>query len=52
LQVFLWTALEGEFDRKDGMFYDIDALSRGKFILDKDEETGDLTMTIDYSREF
>ena len=34
LQVFLWTALEGEFDRKDGMFYDIDALSRGKFILD------------------
>ena len=27
LQVFLWTALEGEFDRKSGMFYDIDALS-------------------------
>ena len=52
LQVFLWTALEGEFDRESGMFYDIDALSRGKFILDKDEETGDLTMTIDYSREF
>ena len=52
LQVFLWTALEGEFDREDGMFYDIDALSRGKFILDKDEETGDLTMTIDYSRKF
>ena len=52
LQVFLWTALEGEFDREDGMFYNIDALSRGKFILDKDEETGDLTMTIDYSREF
>ena len=52
LQVFLWTALEGEFDRESGMFYDIDALSRGKFILDKDEKTGDLTMTIDYSREF
>ena len=52
LQVFLWTALEGEFDREGGMFYNIDALSRGKFILDKDEETGDLTMTIDYSREF
>ena len=52
LQVFLWTALEGEFDREGGMFYDIDALSRGKFILDKDEETGDLTMTIDYSRKF
>ena len=52
LQVFLWTALEGEFDRESGMFYDIDALSRGKFILDKDEETGDLTMTIDYSRDF
>ena len=52
LQIFLWTALEGEFDRESGMFYDIDALSRGKFILDKDEETGDLTMTIDYSREF
>ena len=52
LQVFLWTALEGEFDREDGMFYDIDALSRGKFILGKDEETGDLTMTIDYSRKF
>ena len=52
LQIFLWTALEGEFDRESGMFHDIDALSRGKFILDKDEETGDLTMTIDYSREF
>ena len=52
LQVFLWTSLEGEFDREDGMFYDIDALSRGKFILDKNEETGDLTMTIDYSRKF
>jgi len=52
LLVFLWTALEGEFDRESGMFFDIDALSRGKFILDKDEETGDLTMTIDYSREF
>ena len=28
LQVFLWTALEGGFDREGGMFYDIDALSR------------------------
>ena len=52
LQVFLWTTLEGEFDREDGMFHDIDELSRGKFILDKDEETGELTMTIDYSRTF
>ena len=34
------------------MFHDIEALSRGKFKLDKDTDTGELSMRIDYRRKF
>jgi hypothetical protein len=34
------------------MFYNIEALSRGKFKLSKDVDTGELSMKIDYRRKF
>ena len=52
LVIMLWTTLEREFAHKDGMFHDIEALSRGKFKLDKDTDTGELSMRIDYRRKF
>ena len=48
----LWTNLEREFAHKDGMFHNIEALSRGKFKLDKNTDTGELSMRIDYRRKF
>ena len=52
LVIILWTTLEREFAHKDGMFYNIEALSRGKFKLSKDIDTGELSMKIDYRRKF
>ena len=52
LVIILWTTLEREFAHKDGMFYNIEALSRGKFKLSKDVDTGELSMKIDYRRKF
>jgi len=34
------------------MFHNIEALSRGKFKLDKDIDSGELSMKIDYRRKF
>ncbi len=52
LVIMLWTTLEREFAHKDGMFHNIEALSRGKFKLDKDIDSGELSMKIDYRRKF
>ena len=52
LVIILWTTLEREFAHTDGMFYNIEALSRGKFKLSKDVDTGELSMKIDYRRKF
>ena len=52
LVIILWTTLEREFAHKDGMFYNIEALSRGKFELSKNVNTGELSMKIDYRRKF
>ena len=52
LVIILWTTLEREFAHKDGMFYNIEALSRGKFKLSKDVDSGELSMKIDYRRKF
>ena len=52
LVIILWTTLEREFAHKDGMFYNIEALSRGKFKLSKNVNTGELSMKIDYRRKF
>lgn len=52
LVIILWTTLEREFAHKDGMFCNIEALSRGKFKLIKDVDTGELSMKIDYRRKF
>ncbi|MFL3027989.1 MAG: hypothetical protein ACJZ1O_06845 [Candidatus Neomarinimicrobiota bacterium] len=52
LIIMLWTNLEREFAHKDGMFHNIEALSRGKFKLDKNTDTGELSMRIDYRRKF
>ena len=52
LVIFLWTTLEREFAHKDGIFNNIEALSRGKFKINKDIDTGELSMKIDYRRTF
>ena len=52
LVIILWTTLEREFAHKDGLFYNIEALSRGKFKLSKNVNTGELSMKIDYRRKF
>ena len=52
LVIILWTTLEREFAHKDGMFNNIEALSRGKYKIDKDIDTGELSMKIDYRRKF
>ena len=52
LVIILWTTLEREFAHKDGRFYNIEALSRGKFKLSKDVDSGELSMKIDYRRKF
>lgn len=52
LVIILWTTLEREFAHKDGIFNNIEALSRGKFKINKDIDTGELSMKIDYRRTF
>ena len=52
LVIILWTTLEREFAHKNGIFNNIEALSRGKFKIDKDIDTGELSMKIDYRRKF
>jgi len=52
LVIILWTTLEREFAHKDGIFNNIEALSRGKFKINKDIDTGELSMIIDYRRTF
>ena len=52
LVIILWTTLEREFAHKDGIFNNIEALSRGKFKINKDIDTGELSMKIDYRRKF
>ena len=52
LVIMLWTTLEREFAHKDGMFHNIEALSRGKFKLNKDIDSGEISMRIDYRRKF
>jgi len=34
------------------MFHNIEALTRGKFKLDKDIDSGEISMKIDYRRKF